>query len=344
MPLLSARPPSLHYYTWQCSTLPWAGSTAAGMRSVKSPHEYVPPPTAAIAKTQDSLAALRLLLAQRRLYSRAKRWTFLRWFGFSVLGVTAPLVAVFASSLAVAVGAAAGLWIFLSRNVFKSCEAAAESKAASIHEDFDLLVFGMPPIATRDPRATPEELADLSGPEAQLPDAAKQESLYGWYPFDPELDGLTSIAIAQRANAAYAERLQTLNSRCWLAVVGTWILVAVVLSVVFDIDATTFMLGVVLPVLPAALDVLEQWRQSRAAAADRRSMADDIEAAIRGTGGQTLSPEDLLLWQERLYGLRRRSPQVPNLVYRRARRRNEEAMNAAAADLAAVAKRRLHRG
>lgn len=308
---------------------------------MKQPHEYVPPPTAAIAETQDSLAALRLLLAQRRLYSRAKRWSFLRWFGFSVLGVTAPLVAVFVPSLAVAVGAAAGLWIFLSRSIFKSFEAAAESKAASIQEDFDLLVFGMPEIATRDPRATPEELADLSGSEAQLPTAAKQEFLYGWYPFDPELDGLTSIAIAQRANAAYAERLQTLNAKCWLAVVGTWILVAVVLSVVFDINSTTFMLGVVLPVLPAALDVLEQWRQSRAAAADRRSMADDIEAAIRGTGGQTLSPEDLLLWQERLYGLRRRSPQVPNLVYRRARRRNEEAMNAAAADLGAVAKRRL---
>jgi hypothetical protein len=293
-----------------------------------------------MAQTQDSLPALRLLLGQRRLYSRAKRWSFLRWLGFSILGVAAPLVAVFVPSLAVAVGAAAGGWIFLSRTVFRSFETVRESKAASIQEDFDLLVFGMPELATRDPRATPEELADLVSSDDQLSAAAARESLTGWYPFDEELDGQTSIAIAQRANAAYAERLQTLNANCWLVVVGIWVAAALALSLSRHIELTTFMLGVALPILPAALDVLDQWRLARAAAADRRSMAADIEAAIRETGGQTLSNDDLFVWQERLYGLRRRSPQVPNLVYRRARRRNEQAMNAAAADLSAAAQRR----
>lgn len=303
-------------------------------------HEYAAPSTATIAETQDSIPALRLLIAQRRLYSRAKRWSFLRWLGFSLLGVTAPLVAVFMPSLAVEVAAAAGLWIFLSRTVFKTFEATREAKAASIQEDFDLLVFGMPEIATRDPRATPEELADLAGPADQITAAAASESLTGWYPLDLELDGLASIAIAQRSNAAYSERLQTLNANCWLAVVGIWLIVAVALSFAFNVSSTTFMLGVVLPVLPAVLDVLDQWRQARSAAADRRSMAADIEAAIRGTAGQALSGDDLLVWQERLYGLRRHSPQVPNLIYRRTRQRNERAMNAAAADLSAAAKRR----
>jgi SMODS-associating 4TM effector domain len=308
-----------------------------------SQSEFTPPDTATIAETQDSLPALRLLLGQRRLYSRAKRWSFLRWLGFSILGVAAPLVAVFIPSFAVVVGAVAGGWIFLSRTLFSSLEASREAKAASIQEDFDLLVFGMPEIATRDPRATPEELADLVGPDDELPAAAASESLTGWYPLDPALDGQTSIAIAQRANAAYAERLQTLNANCWLAVVGIWVVAALALSFFKRVELVTFMLGVVLPILPAALDVLDQWRQARAAAADRRSMATDIEDAIRGTGGRELSKDDLLLWQERLYSLRRRSPQVPNLVYRGARRRNEQAMNAAAADLSAVAQR-LGRG
>jgi hypothetical protein len=302
--------------------------------------EYTPPSTATIAQTQDSLPALRLLLGQRRLYSRAKRWSFLRWLGFSILGVAAPLVAVFVPTLAVVVGAVAGGWIFLSRTIFSSLEAVRAAKAASIQEDFDLLVFGMPEIATRDPRATPEELADLVGSDAQVPAAAAREALTGWYPLDKELDGQTSIAIAQRANAAYAERLQTLNANCWLAVVGIWVAAAVALSLCRHIELPTFMLGVVLPILPAALDVLDQWRQARAAAADRRSMAADIEDAIRGTGGKVLSSDDLLLWQERLYGLRRRSPQVPNLVYRSVRRRNEQAMHAAAAELSEAAQRR----
>jgi hypothetical protein len=76
----------------------------------------------------------------------------------------------------------------------------------------------------------------------------------------------------------------------------------------------------------------------------RRSMADDIERSVRGQAERELAPEDLLLWQDRLYELRRRSPQVPNLVYKRTRDRNEQAMGAAAAELAAVALRRTASG
>jgi hypothetical protein len=73
-------------------------------------------------------------------------------------------------------------------------------------------------------------------------------------------------------------------------------------------------------------------------------MADDIERSVRGQAERELAPEDLLLWQDRLYELRRRSPQVPNLVYKRARDRNEQAMGAAAAELAAVALSRAASG
>jgi hypothetical protein len=69
-------------------------------------------------------------------------------------------------------------------------------------------------------------------------------------------------------------------------------------------------------------------------------MADDMEKEIRGSGDQKLAPEDLLLWQEQTYELRRTSPQVPNLVYKRARDRNEHAMNTAAAELAGIALQR----
>ena len=43
---------------------------------------------------QDERDALRLLIAQRRLYRRAKRWLGLRWFGMLVIGLAAPVVAV----------------------------------------------------------------------------------------------------------------------------------------------------------------------------------------------------------------------------------------------------------
>jgi SMODS-associating 4TM effector domain len=69
-------------------------------------------------------------------------------------------------------------------------------------------------------------------------------------------------------------------------------------------------------------------------------MADDIEQAVRGRSDPELTPEGLLLWQDQMYELRRQSPQVPNLVYKQARTRNERAMNMAAAELATVALQR----
>ena len=62
-------------------------------------------------------------------------------------------------------------------------------------------------------------------------------------------------------------------------------------------------------------------------------MADDIEHAVRGTRDNPLNDEDLLVWQERLYSLRRSAPLVPDLIYARTRRKNEQAMNSAAAEL-----------
>ncbi|MCV7250848.1 hypothetical protein H7J86_01590 [Mycobacterium hackensackense] len=297
--------------------------------------------TAEIASAQDSTQALRLLIAQRKLYSKAKFWTFLRWLGFSAIGAIAPPVAVFLPSAAVVVGAFAGVWIFLSRTVFQAFERNLAAKGAAAQEDFDRLIFAMPVLAVRDPRPSPEEIAEYAGPEPQVLATATKEKLIGWYPLDSELDGVTSIAIAQRANAAYSERLQRLNARCWVTVLVAWAAAAVILSLAIHVELSTFLLGVAAPLLPAFLDVTDQWRSAKQASGDRRSMADDIEQSIRGSGPNLLSNDDLLVWQERLYGLRRSSPLVPNLVYKRAREKNEQTMNAAAAELSSFMKRRI---
>lgn len=254
--------------------------------------------------------------------------------------MVAPLIAVFMPPAAVAVGAVAGIWIFSSRTLFAGWEATRAAKAAAVQEDFDCLVFAMPLLAVRSPRPTPEEIAAAAGPDTEISATAVEEKLIGWYPFDRNLDGTTSIAIAQRANAAYSERLQQLNAKCWLAVLVAWTTAAVVLSLAVNVELPTFLLGVVAPLLPAFLDVTDQWRLAKHAGADRRSMADDIERAIRGTGPNPLSDDDLMVWQERLYTLRRSSPLVPNLVYKRARDKNERVMNTAAAELSAAAKQR----
>lgn len=301
---------------------------------------YQPPTTEAMIKGQNDLQAFRLLLAQRRLYSRAKLWSFLRWIGFSIIGVAAPILTVALPEAAVVVGAIAGIWIFLSRGFFSSVEQKLAAKAAEIQERFDQLVFSMPDLATRVPSASMEEIAQLVGTDEVAAADAKKERLKDWYPFDARVDGAISIAIAQRANAAYSERLLKANANVWLAVTLAWSAAAVIVGVIVGLTTEQFLLGMALPLLPALLDVWDQFRLTKRAGEVRRAMADDIENAIRGNGDRKLAAEDLLLWQEQTYELRRTSPQVPNLVYKRARDRNEHAMSTVAAELAEIALRR----
>jgi predicted pore-forming effector associated with SMODS systems len=289
---------------------------------------------------QNQLGALRLLLAQRKLYSRAKRWSFLRWIGFSVIGIAAPILTMITPKASVVVGALAGVWIFLSRTWFTSMEHVLAAKAADLQERFDQMVFDMPDQVTRTPTASMEEISELVGDDQSVLDQVQKERLERWYPFDSRLEGVVAIAIAQRANAAYSERLLNANANVWLATTLLWSGAAVISSLVVGLTLPAFLLGVALPLLPALLDVWEQYRTTKRAGDVRRSMADDIERFVRRQDERQVAPEDLLLWQDQLYELRRRSPQVPNLVYKRGRKRNEQAMNAAAAELTDAALRR----
>ncbi len=170
-------------------------------------------------------------------------------------------------------------------------------------------------------------------------DAAK-ENLTNWYYFDQRVDGKFAIAIAQRSNAAWSERLLKVNANIWLMTTISWATVAVVVGLVVGLSLEEFLLGVAFPLLPALLDVIDEWRSTRAAGEVRRAMADGIERSVRGQADHELSGEDLLAWQGQLYDLRRNAPQVPDLVYKRTRNRNEQAMVAAASQLTEIALQR----
>ena len=80
--------------------------------------EYTPPATGAtLLRRQDEVDALRLLIAQKRLYSCAKRWVAIRWFGMLIIGLAAPIVAVIWPQSSVIVGSIAGAWLFLGRTL-----------------------------------------------------------------------------------------------------------------------------------------------------------------------------------------------------------------------------------
>ncbi len=294
--------------------------------------DYEPPTSEVISARQNNDEALRLLLAQRRLHSRAKRWQSARWIGLLVIGLAAPVVTMIWEQAAAAVGAVAGAWLFLGRTLFAWRELATMTAAAIVQEDFDFYVFGMPRSIERAERPSLEDVARVVGDASTLRATATREQLFGWYPVDTSISGARSVAIAQRANAEYSHRLLRTTVVIWTVSTAVWVTILIALTITMGLPLSTFMLGVVLPVLPAALDVSEYLHHLVKAARDRHDLARTIEERIGGA--EPIQGSELLVWQERLYDLRRTTPQTPDWLYRMNRRKNERDMKVAAAQLA----------
>ena len=301
--------------------------------------DYQPPTSADMASRQNSTEVLRLLLAQRKLNSRSKRWLSLRLCGVMIIAIAAPVLAVVVPVLATTVGAIAGLWIFLSRTVFIGFEKRRAAEAASVQEKLDFTIYGMPDSGARSSMPSLEAIVVLTGKDIGINSAAQEEKLIDWYEIDRQQDGLVTIALCQRANASYSDRLYKLASNTWLSVLCAWIVGLCIFSVVTGLSLELFLLGIVFPVLPALLDAYEYWVDIKRAATERRDLVAAIEDKLRSNAAN-LDTDDVLVWQERLYELRRSVPQVPDFIYWLTREKNEIAMSHTAAELS----RNIRRG
>lgn len=289
--------------------------------------DYTPPASSTIKTRQNELDALRLLIAQRRLYRRAKRWLGLRWLGMVLIGIGAPVASVLWPSFAVAAGAVAGTWIFAGRTILAIAQSRVTTQAASVQEQFDFYVFGMSDTTARSTLPSREQIAAVAGPDDQIRKMAESERLVDWYEIDPANAGGVTIAISQRANASYTDGLLRTTAIVWSVATASWCAVLIVASLLANLTLQTFLLGVLLPVLPAFLDVVQYvvgvWRS----AADRADLARAIEGKLGGDSHP--APQELLVWQEQLFDLRRAAPAVPDVIYKLKRNTNERAMRSA---------------
>lgn len=295
--------------------------------------DYSPPATGAtLLKRQDELDALRLLIAQKRLYSRAKRWVAIRWFGMLAVGLAAPIVAVIWPQSSVVVGSIAGAWLFLGRTLLMHVQKENTEQAAAVQEQFDFYVYAMPSGTPRPKMPSLEDISLVAGPEDKLVATAEQEKMLGWYVLAEDDPGELAVAIAQRSNAAYSYRLLRITGSIWSVVAVLWTATLITICVVTGLTLATFLLGVVLPLLPAFLDVTEYVVGIVRSAKDREALYREIESRI-GNKDEPITGENLRVWQEALFELRRDTPTVPDFIYNLARRRNEEAMSVASAQL-----------
>lgn len=298
---------------------------------MKDSQPYEPPDADAIEDAQNKDNNLGLLLAQRRLYSRAKIWTTVRGVGIGLIAVAAPLIAAFWEPLAVWAAAVAAGWYILNRVVFRRLERRDATYGATAQELFDVTVFGMPTIAVRDPRLLPEDVARIVGRGSPRRNRAlAEEELRNWYPIKTNVPGRVAIAIAQRGNLAYTRRLLQRHATLWLWLLCGWAVAAIAIALCFEFSLATFLLAVALPVMPPLVDAWDEYSQIRVAGREREALANEIEDAIKADATSPIPPQQLLTWQGQLFALRRDSPLVPDWLYWLLRDRAEAEMSEAA--------------
>lgn len=296
-----------------------------------NPQPYEPPCACAIANAQNEGRNLELLLAQRRLYSRAKIWTFVRGVGIGLIAVAAPLSAAFWEPFAVWAAAVAAGWYILNCLAFRRLERYNATRGATAQELFDVTVFGMPTIAVREPRLLPEDVARIVGRGSpRRRQAILDEKLRNWYPIRTNVPGRVAIAIAQRGNLAYTRRLLQSHATLWLWLLCGWAVIAIAIALYFEFSLATFLLAVVLPVMPPLVDAWDEFSQIRVAGREREALANEIQDAIKADGTSPIAPQQLLTWQGQLFALRRDSPLVPDWLYWLLRERAEAEMSEAA--------------
>jgi hypothetical protein len=276
---------------------------------------YMPPPPSQVNETQNQDAQLRLLLAQRRLYSRAKIWSNVRVFGLGIVAIASPLFVAVWPELATAAASVAAVWFALNRLFFRPAERRHATRAATIQEQFDTNVFSMPTIAVRDPRVLPEEINRLAGKRTVRNKAYSLEHLRDWYPINLNVDGRVAIAIAQRGNLAYTEELLRRSANAWVSLLIIWAVIAGGIGLIFNFSLESFLLAIVLPILPPSLDAVDEWQLVRAAGKERRALTLEIQDAILNDSANPINPDQLIGWQAQLFALRRDAPLVPDWLY-----------------------------
>lgn len=296
---------------------------------------YSPPAPDQIGDAQNRDEQLALLLAQRRLYSKAKIWANVRGVGLGGVAVASPLIAAIQPDLTTVSASLAAAWFTLNRLLFRPVERKWATLAAGVQEQFDTRIFAMPTIAVRDPQVLPEEIVRLTGGRADRRAAYSQDRLRDWYPINRTVPGSVAVAIAQRGNLAYTQELLRRSANLWVGLLSAWAGIAVAIGIFASFSLEAFLLAVVLPILPPLLDAADEWQRVRAAGRERRALTLEIQDAIAANDKTPISPDQLLGWQAQLFALRRDAPLVPDWLYWMLRPAIEREMKEAAKSLGA---------
>lgn len=239
-------------------------------------HDHMP-----ISVGQNTEYAQRLLAAQARLYTDAKRIHDARVGTVIVLTVLTITAALVFPSWRVVIGAAGGALTFLWSALGSGCEKRCRKAAAFIQEEFDTYVFRLPWKDLAADRPSPTQIAEAA---ARYQGSRTRD----WYPDTGKAARPLDVLICQRSNLGWGASMH----RVYAAVLTSALLVLVGLgvaaSMIAGLSAFHALTAVVAPLLSAVREVIEmiraQPRKRRPQVQDRGQDHHPVGKGYEGTG------------------------------------------------------------
>lgn len=290
-----------------------------------------------IVDKQNELEQLRLLAAQRELYSSEKKalgWQMLIAvavaLGGSFVQTTYPAFAPYVVILGAAVALADVIW-------FESKKGKCQRLAAKVQEKFDCIVLRMD---WRDLKAgsepDPEDILDHS--EKVISNQQLKDKLIDWYPKEiQELPLQPARIVCQRENCLYDSRLRDKYILGLKVGLGAVTIVAFIIAIVQNKDFVQSIALIVAPLIPAYVIALREIYAHSEAIDLAQRLKDHSNGLWTKALSKTLTSAELdaesRLLQDEIYDNRRRSPVIFNWVYDLLRDKNEKTLNASAQQL-----------
>lgn len=281
--------------------------------------------TDSIAERQNGAGMLRAARAFRRRYAIARRWRALRLGVGILIGTAGVLVVLVNESASQYVAASAAAWLALSRTVLLGLERRQQDAGARAQEVFDVGVFGLPwASALAGDRPAPEDLRNWG----ERQDAGEVRD---WYPDVRPAQHPIDTLLCQRASLAWARQDHAAYSTTLRWAVGAGFTLTAILGLLLDLSLADYLLFLGLPILPAALEVLEvadentELAESRGRLQRRTDLLFD-DACNAGTSPSAADCREIqngVYWSRRLAG-------VPGWFHRLTKQRRQRNMGEAA--------------
>ncbi|MFA6393864.1 MAG: S-4TM family putative pore-forming effector [Patescibacteria group bacterium] len=258
---------------------------------------------------------LKLLTAQRQLYSEAKKIRNIRILGTTLLTIISPLIFFFTTKLIIPLAIIGCLWSIFAF-VIKSIENDKKKSAALIQEEFDTSVYNLPwNFILAKESCWPEKITS-----AERRYKADRKCLENWYGDLKDLTYPLDILFCQRSNLVWDSRQRRSFA---LAIVVLLILIfsaGIALYWHSNKTISEYFLGILIPSLSAYFQGIDEIMGNFKDAFEKEGLEKRLEKLFREIKNSTSRAEynksELRQIQDIIFKLRENSPLIPDWWYK----------------------------